>query len=253
MDFFRNMLSLFIYPVWKFWGILPKPKIVSVISFRHCLPLHFLFISIIFSSLDLLFSCLSSSLSLLIFFILSLLFHPFLPPVLSRLVFVSIVLCCLHWIFVFFSFVLFCFVFHLPSSSLSFLSAFFLCLLCPSLCVTLCDVSSCCVSRWGRGRGCGRAVGSHVCLVCVCLVCGVLRHAEKPGKPRTWIPKRLRVLIQNVPVGTGTTCRCSNTSARPGGTHAYVLNVHMEPCRNAHTAGVSPDLLSKKSSRRVLT
>ena len=62
------------------------------------------------------------------------------------------------------------------------------------------------------------------CVWCVCLC--VLRHAEKSGKTRVWIQKRLRVYIQNVPVYADTTLTCVSTCARGAGIHGDVLNVH---------------------------
>ena len=57
-----------------------------------------------------------------------------------------------------------------------------------------------------------------VCVWCVCVcVFGVV-----------WIPTRLRVNIQNVPVYAGTPRTCVSTCARGAGTQGYVLNVHTE-------------------------
>ena len=93
-----------------------------------------------------------------------------------------------------------------------------------------------------------------MCLVCVCLC--VLRHAEKRGKPRVSIQKRLRVYIQNVPVSTGTTRTCVSTCARGAGTHGDFLNVHtgtvgMDTRRDGR--GSSPVLLSRICQRMVVT
>ena len=68
--------------------------------------------------------------------------------------------------------------------------------------------------------------------VCVCVFSCVfvLRHAEKCGKTRVWIQKRLRVYIQNVPVYAGTTRTYFSTCARGAGTHGDVLNVHTGMC-----------------------
>ena len=63
-------------------------------------------------------------------------------------------------------------------------------------------------------------------LLCVCVFVCVLRHAEKCGKTRVWIQKRLRVYIQNVTVYAGTTRTCVSACARGAGTHGDVLNVH---------------------------
>ena len=69
----------------------------------------------------------------------------------------------------------------------------------------------------------------YVVVVVVC-ACGVVWHAENP-----------HVYIQNVPVCTGTTPACGNTSGRGAGTHGDVLNVHTGGggggVLNVHTEG----------------
>ena len=58
-----------------------------------------------------------------------------------------------------------------------------------------------------------------VVLCCACgVVCGAAWHAEKT----------LRVLIQYVPVCTGTTRTCVTTCGCGAGTHGDVLNLHTE-------------------------
>ena len=78
------------------------------------------------------------------------------------------------------------------------------------------------------------------CVVCVCVRCGVVGGRgvslvcgtlKNRGKNRMWIPTRLRVHIQNVPVCTGTTSTCFSVCARGAGTHGDVLNVHTEAFR----------------------
>ena len=64
-----------------------------------------------------------------------------------------------------------------------------------------------------------------VCGVCVC-VCVCWGTLKKRGKTRMWIPTRLRVYMQNVPVYAGTTRTCVSTCARGAGTHGDVLNPH---------------------------
>ena len=72
----------------------------------------------------------------------------------------------------------------------------------------------------------GRGVFGVCVCVCLCVCVCVLRHAEKCGKTRVWIQKRLRAYIQNVPVSARTTRTCVSTCARGARTHGDVLNPH---------------------------
>ena len=97
-------------------------------------------------------------------------------------------------------------------------SVFFLCLslfmsvsvsvsLSPCLCLRVVWCVWCCGGLW-------------CVVVCVVCVCGVVSPCVRS--------KRLRVLVQNVPVCTGTTRTCVTTCGRGAGTHGDVLNLHTE-------------------------
>ena len=161
------------------------------LHFLFQFPFHFLLIS---------FHLLSSFLSSLF---LSILIHIILPSCLAS----SLSSCLVFFCFGSQLLSLLHLVSPLPSSLLSLISVFSLCLslslsvsVSLSPCDVVCDAVLCCVCRCGRG----------VCLVCVCvcLVCGVSvcwGTLKKSGKTSMWIPTRLRVYIQNVPVYAGTT------------------------------------------------
>ena len=90
------------------------------------------------------------------------------------------------------------------------------------------------------------AVVVVVVVVCVCGVASVVWHAENPDS------KRPSVYIQNVPVFASNTRTCFSTCAHVAGIHGDVLNAHMEAFW-MDTRESSPVLLTKKSTRRVLT
>ena len=159
-----------------------------------------------------------------------------------------------------FSFILSCLVL----SSLSSFSVFFLCLLslssfsvspcdvvcvvvCGCVCLCACVVCEVCVVCVVCGV-CGCGVCEVCCVVCRCGVCGVW-HAENPvcrlKTPPCVHSKRPRVCRQHAHMLFNMCACCWYTRGRFERTHGNVLN--------AHTGGSSSVLLTKKSSRTVIT
>ena len=86
--------------------------------------------------------------------------------------------------------------------------------------------------------------------VCLCVCCGTLENVEKPG---CGFENVSVCTFKYVPVYAGTTRTCVSTRARGAGTHGDVLDPHTEAFLNPHKEWSSPVLLTKKSSRRVIT
>ena len=165
--------------------------------------------SLLFSLLSSLFSLLSSLFSLLLSFIFSLLFA-FLS---------CLVLSCL---------VLFCLLLSLLCRLLFSLCP---CLLSLSLSISVWCVVLCCVVLSCLVLSClvlSCLVLSCLVLSCLVLSCLVLSCLVLCGTVKTPCvhSKRARVYVHNVPVCTGTTLTCVETCARGAGTHGDVLNVH---------------------------